>query len=80
MTVVVFYFTLWLDDELLLGGQSDSDFDDDVDIFDRAFVVVLVELVDGGSASVSLFIMVGMRMRGGRCRVVMLFIRRCCLC
>ena len=64
-TVVVFAFTLRLDYDLLLGGRDDFDFDDDVDIFDRAFVVVLVERVYGGAASVGLFIMVGMRMRGG---------------
>ena len=64
-TVVVFSFTLWLDDEFLLGGRADFYFDDDVDIFDRAFVVVLVEQIDGGAASVGLFIMVGMIMRGG---------------
>ena len=64
-TVVVFAFTLRLDDDFLLGGRADFDFDDDVDIFDRAFVVVLVERVDGGSASVGLFMMVDMIIRGG---------------
>ena len=63
--VVVFSFTLLLYDDFLLGRRDDFDFDYDVDIFYRAFVVVLVDLVDGGAASVGLFIMVGMRIIGG---------------
>ena len=64
-TLVVFTFTLPLDDDFLLGGRADFDFDDDVDIFDQASVLVLVEQFDSGAASAGLFIMVGTRMRGG---------------
>ena len=46
-------------------GGGDFDFDYDVDIFYRSFVVVLVDWVDGGAASVGLFIMVGMIIIGG---------------
>ena len=64
-TLVIFAFTLRLDDDFILGGRADFDFDDDVDIFDQASVLVLVERFDGGAASAGLFIMVDTRIRGG---------------